>query len=170
MKLDGLVLESKYSQYQFLVKGPLEKVWRDGFPVDEYTIIPLQFDRYLCEVDEMARNQEWGEQQREAVGGSIQRHLDDPGFRDMWIHESPKPPLPWPTYDETHHNQIPVIAQATGMVIAALAYEQRGRPGGPRVSVVEKLSAMVGEQPVAAVEEGAAGEPDAQTDDLFAEV
>jgi hypothetical protein len=143
INIEGLVLESKYPEHQFLIKGPLEKVWRDGFPVDEFSIIPLQFDRYLCEVDVMAREQEWNDDQREAVTRALDRSLGDPGFRDMWVHEIPKPPKPWVTYDDTHHAQIAMIAQATGTMAETLAYETRGRPEGPRDGVVKKLQELI---------------------------
>lgn len=167
MDLHGVVLESKYAEYQFLIKGPLQKMWRDGYPVEEHQIIPLQFDRYLCEMDVMAANQEWGEGQRESVSRAIEQQMNDPSFRDMWVHVAPKPPLPWPTYDETHHNQIPVIAQATGMIEAALAYEQRGREGGPRPSVEQKLRELQ-EGHGADVADRGAPAPDAQPDEMFA--
>jgi hypothetical protein len=163
IELDGLVLESKFPEYQFLIKGPLEKVWRDGFPVDEQQIIPLQFDRYLCEVDEVAKTQEWNEGQREAVAHALARSLDDHSFRDMWVHEAPRPPKPWPTYDETHHQQIPMIAQATGQMHEALAYEQRGRAEGPRDGVVKKLQEQI-EAQAPATEAG----PEAQSDEMVA--
>lgn len=162
MELNGVVLESKYAEYQFLIKGPLQKMWRDGFPVEEHKIIPLQFDRYLCELDVMAQNQEWDEQQREAVARTIEQQFNDPSFTDMWVHKAPVPPLPWPTYNETHHNQIPVIAQATGMVSAALAYEQRGREEGPRPSVEQKLKELLASDDSASTA--------VEQDDLFAEV
>ncbi len=162
MKLEGLVLESKYPELQLLVKGPMQKVWKDGFPVDEQKIIVLAFDRYLCELDVMARNQEWGEGERAAVDGQLSRQLADPQFRDAWVHEAPKPAKPWPSYDETHHNQVAGIAQATGTVESAITYETRGREGGPRESVLRKLQELQAEAP----EEtgGAASEPE----DLFA--
>lgn len=141
MKTEGLVLESKYAEFQFCIKGPIRKVWRDGFPVDESQIITLQFDRYLCELDDMARNQEWTPDHRVHVEGALDRHFGDPSFRDMWVHKAPKIAPPWPTYDATHHNQVAVIAQATGMVTEALTYETRGRE--PRPSVVEKLQELL---------------------------
>jgi hypothetical protein len=165
MDIDGLVLESKYPEYQFLIKGPLEQVWRDGFPVQENQIIALQFDRYLCEVDLMAQNQEWGEAQKQAVAGAIKRQLDDPQARDMWVHVTPKPPKPWPTYDDTLESQVVSIAQATGTVSEALVYEQRGREGGPREKVVAKLQELHDSILKAG---GATLDPNAETEEIFA--
>jgi hypothetical protein len=165
MDIDGLVLESKYPEYQFLIKGPLEQVWRDGFPVQENQIISLQFDRYLCEVDVMAQNQEWGEPQKQSVAGAVERQLNDPQYRDMWVHITPKPTKPWPTYDETPPNQVVSIAQATGTVTQALVYEQRGREGGPREAVVAKLQELHDNILKAG---GEALDPDAETEEIFA--
>ena len=165
MDINGLVLESRYPEYHFLIKGPFQQVWRDGFSVQEQKIIDLAFDRYLLEMDVAAREQEWTAEERESVTRALQASFDDPTFRDMWVHQIPKPPLPWPTYDSTHHNQIAVIAQATGMVHAALAYEQRGREGGPRESVVTKLQQLAEETEDVG---GESRDPEAEADEIFA--
>lgn len=162
MNLEGLVLESKYPEYQLCVKGPIHKVWRDGFPVDEAKILVLEFDRFICEVDVMNSNQEWNEPERESVVRALERHFNDPSFRDVWVHEAPKPSMPWPTYNETHHNQIAIIAKATGQIEAALAYESRGREGGPRDSVVKKL------QELAAEIEDDSSDTGAEVEEIFA--
>jgi hypothetical protein len=159
--LEGLVLESKYPEFLLMIKGPLQQIWRDGFPVQEQQVLQIQFDRFLCELDDMARAQEWGEEQKAAVKRALEDRLRDPMLRDVWIHETPRPPLPWPTYEETPHGQVPTIAQATGMVEQALAYEERGRAEGPRKMVVVKLEALRGaasaEEPEPELEPVAAG-------------
>ena len=153
MDIDGLILEARWPEYQFLVKGPLQKVWRDGFPVDEQKIIPLQFDRFICFIDDMAREQEWSDGDRDHVARALEVSLNDPKFREMWVHEALKPPLPWPAYDETHHKQIHVVAKSVGLVGEALAYEQHGRPEGPRPEVVKNLQAALADaQPAAEID------------------
>lgn len=144
MEIEGLLLESKYPEYRFVVKGPLQKVWIDGFPVDEQKILTLEFDRYICDVEQLAVEQEWTPGDREAVSGTLDRFLRDPMFRDMWIHEAPKPPKPWPNYDEMDAKQIPVVAQATQQIDEALAYETRGRK--PRSTVVAALEKLQSEK------------------------
>src|SRR5262245_4921843 len=167
MNIDGLILESKYPQYQHLMKGPLVKTWRDGFPVDEQKILILQFDRYICFVDEMSRDQEWTPDDREYVANGLEWQLNDPKFRDMWVHEPVKPVAPWPTYDQTHHKQVHTVAQAVGLVNEALAYELHGRPGGPRPDVVKHLQAAQGVES----DEQPAQDTGAQVDDeLYADV
>jgi hypothetical protein len=165
-EIAGLVLESKFAEYQYLAKGPLHKVWRDGFPVDEQKILRLHFERYICFVDQMAREQEWTPEDCEYALRQIAQQLATPQYHDMWVHLPAKVEPPWPTYDETHPKQIHTIAQAIGMVAEALAYENR-RPGGPRTMVVENLQNALGDAPAApapeAVEEGAP-----ESDEMYA--
>lgn len=143
LDLDTLVLESKHPQLQYLIKGPYQDVWKDGFPTKEQKVLVLQFERYICEVAEMARDQEWNEEERDIVAKRLQYELyENLRERDFWKHEPPKPAIPWPTYDQTHHSQIAMIAKATGTVEEALVYETRGREDGPRESVVKKLEEL----------------------------
>lgn len=139
MELKGLVLESVYPEYTYLVKGSRHTVYREGYPVEEAKLLTLRFDRYLCEVDDMIREQEWNDEDMKLMEAKIEWDMQNPTFRDMWVHSAPKIEAPWPTYDETHHNQVAAVAIATGLVSEALTYETRGRDGGPRASVVEKL-------------------------------
>lgn len=165
MDIDGLILESRHPEYQFLIKGPMQKVWRDGFPVDEQKILILQFDRYICFVDDMTQEQEWSDEDKLFVARQLEVSLNDPKMRAMWVHEPVRPSAPWPTYDETHHKQIHVIAKATGMAAEALAYEQAGRPGGPRPEVVKNLQELVAE---AQEPSEGAREADQISDEMFA--
>jgi len=153
MNLKGLILESRYAGYQFLVKGPQHKVWRDGYPVDEQKIIPLQFERYICMLDDMDREQEWDDADRESVSRMLDMLMANPSFNDMWVHVAAKPPAPWPTYDTTHPKQIHTIADSIGMAQEALSYELHGREGGPRPDVVKNLQGLTQNAPVAQPEE-----------------
>lgn len=152
MDINGLILETKYQDYQVLLKGPLHKVWRDGFPVDEQKILILSFDRYICMVDDMIRRQEWTPDDVEHASRQIEYMLGDPAQRDMWQHKPPVVLPPWPNYNETHHKQIHVVAQSIGLVDEALTYELRGREGGPRPEVVKNLESVVVETPAAVTE------------------
>lgn len=60
--------------------------------------------------------------------------------------EEVKAAKPWPSYDETHHNKVSVLASELGLVNEALAYERENKN---RSSVVEQLEASL-----AQVEEG----------------
>lgn len=144
MKLEGLVLESKYPEFQYIIKGPRETVWRDGYPIQQPRHIVLEFDRYLCEVDVMAKNQEWSDDDKEFVLRQLNTALADSFMSDMWVHAKPVIGKPWPNYDETHHNQVAVVAKSIGLVAEALTYEKQ-REGGPRESVVKKLQEIMSE-------------------------
>jgi len=140
--LDGLVLESKYGELQYILKGPIVTNWSSGLPRQEPKEFVFQFDRYVCEIGEECRRMELTDEDKEYVVRQIERHLKDPDYRsDLWIHEPPKIDPPWPTYEGMHHNSIPGFAQQAGMVEEALLYEQR-RPGGPRESVLRKLEEL----------------------------
>ena len=143
MNLDGLILESKYAEYQFCLKGPTETTWQDGFPRQQPKHIVLEFDSYTCVVEDEARNKEWTDEDKEYISRTLDRFLNDRAFNEMWVHEKPKPALPWPKFNETHHKQVPVIAAATGTVAEALAYEEYGRDGGPRPEVMERLRELL---------------------------
>lgn len=158
--ITSVALESRYPQLEFCIKGPRQTTWVDGYPVQLPKHIVLQFDRYICVLEDMANEQEWTDEDKEFVTNAIDAHLKKPSFTDFWIHEAPKPGKPWPTYDDTHHNQVPIVAQATGMVREALVYEERGRPGGPRESVVKKLSELL--------EASDKGDPTVSEDELAA--
>lgn len=58
--------------------------------------------------------------------------------------------LPWAKYNETHHNQIPTLAEATGLVAEALAYERENKN---RESVVSKLEELQNAAPEPVSEE-----------------
>lgn len=149
--LDTLLLESKYSEMQYLVKGPMVTTWNDGFPRQQPKIIEFQFDRFMLDVGEEIRRKELTDEEKEYVARKIERDLGDIDMRaDMWVHEVPVVEPPWPTYQAMHGNAIPPFAKQAGMVAEALVYEQRGRPDGPREGVVRKLTELLDETPGAA--------------------
>jgi len=137
--LDTLMLESKYGEMTYMVKGPLVTNWKDGFPKQEPKLFVFQFDRFMCDIGDEIRRMELTDEDKEYVLRKIERDLADIDMRaDMWIHQPPKVNPPWPNYEETHANAIPGIAKSIGLVDEALTYESR-REGGPRESVVKKL-------------------------------
>lgn len=60
----------------------------------------------------------------------------------IWHIEDVALTAPWPTYDSTHHKQIPSVAQTVGMVSEALAYELENKNRG---EVVERLRELLAE-------------------------
>jgi len=137
--LDGLLLESKYAEPALIVKGPIVTNWQDGLPRQEPKHFVFQFDRYICDVGEECRRMELTDEDKEFVARKFTTDLQNPDIRaDYWVHEPPVAAPPWPNYENTHAQAIPGIAKQIGMVMEAIAYEER-RDGGPRESVVRKL-------------------------------
>jgi hypothetical protein len=133
------MLESKYGEMTYMVKGPLVTNWKDGFPKQEPKLFVFQFDRYMLDVGEEIRRMELTDEDKEYVLRKIERDLKDIDMReDMWVHEPPRVAPPWPNYEDTHVNAIPGIAKNIGLVNEAIAYESR-RDGGPRESILKKL-------------------------------
>jgi len=147
--LDTLMLESKYGEMTYMVKGPMVTNWKDGFPKSEPKLFVFQFDRYMLDVGDEIRRMELTDEDKEYVLRKIERDLADVDMRaDMWVHKPPTPVPPWPTYDDMHGNAVPPFAKQAGMIEQALAYEQR-RPQGARPGVVAKLEELQAEeQPV----------------------
>jgi hypothetical protein len=147
LNVEGLVLESQYADYNYCIKGPLIIDYSDGYPKQHPKHIVLDFDSFLCEVDDVVARNELTDEDKEYMGRALEAALKNPLFKEMWIHQSPKPPMPWPSYDETPASQIPMVAKTIGLIAEALAYEQRGRDGGSRPTVVKKLQELQTEAP-----------------------
>jgi hypothetical protein len=141
VKIDGLVLESKYPQLQYIIKGPIEDSWRDGIPQRIPKHIVLEFDRHLLIMDDLIREKELNDDDKTYISRQLDYELNRAQFNDFWVHQPPKPNPPWATYDQTDPKQIATVAQATGLVVEALRYEN-ARDDGPRDAVVAKLEAL----------------------------
>lgn len=139
VEIDGLVLESKYPQLQYIVKGPIEDTWRDGMQIRQPKHIVLEFDRHLLVMDDLAHEKEWTDEDKLYISRQLDYELKRPQFVDFWVHKPPTPQPPWPTYDSTDAKQIATVAKATGLVTEALRYEKNGREDGPRPEVVKAL-------------------------------
>jgi hypothetical protein len=145
--IDGLVLEAKWPQLQYVVKGPIQDEWRDGIPVRRAKHLILEFDRYLLIMDDLVREKEWDDEDKLYILRQLNYELGRPQFVDFWEHKMPVPNAPWPNYNDTPENQVITIAQATGLIAEALRYENAGRPGGPREKIVLKLNQLLGDAP-----------------------
>lgn len=141
--IEGLVLESMYADYNLCVKGPIITDWADGFPKQVPKHIVLDFDSFICEVDDVVNKNELTDEDKQFVARTLERILKNPSFVDVWIHEKPKVNPPWPTYDSIPATQVAAMANSIGMVRDALTYETRGRE--PRDVVVKKLQELLGE-------------------------
>jgi hypothetical protein len=77
---------------------------------------------YFFDLDVAADENGWTNEEKEMVRTVLLRQCKKTPA-DVWVHESPKAVIPWPTYDSTHHNKIPVLAEELGLVAEAIAYE-----------------------------------------------
>lgn len=91
----------------------------------------------------------WTDDEREAVEQALDRWCQR-WPEAVWEVSAAKAGKPWPKYDETHHNQIPVLAEQLGFVAEALQYEVENKN---RSGVVEKLNEILAAAAEAAVVE-----------------
>src|SRR5215471_15403849 len=138
--MEGLVLESRYPQLQYIIKGPIQDSWRDGIPIRTPKHIVLEFDRHLLEMDQLVREKELTDEDKEYIRRQLEYEFSKPNFPDFWEHKPPRLGPPWPTYDETDPKQIPNVAKAIGLVTEALRYEKQRDE--PRQVVIEKLEGL----------------------------
>lgn len=160
---NGKVYGSKASAYQILVR-PRKDVWNhDGsvlidtrpaltaefaYHGGEFTFhnpltgsqdIGADIRGHFFDSAEQAREKGWSQEEHDMVVAAVDRKCQsEPEY--VWEVTLAKVAAPWPTYDKTHHNQIPVLAEQLGLVAEALAYEQQEKA---RPAVVEKLSELV---------------------------
>jgi len=70
----------------------------------------------------------WSDEEHESVISVLDRLcMEQPFMIAKVVHEIPVPQPPWPTYEETHHKTIPVLAKQLGLVEQTLAYERANR-------------------------------------------
>lgn len=113
--------------------------------VDDYTgeaLTTAAIYGNVFNLQAQAKEKGWTEAEMELVRAKVDYQCELTP-QDVWkvakVVESA--PLPWPTYDDTHHNQLPVIAEATGTVLVALAYERENKNRAGVVAKLEELSA-----------------------------
>jgi len=81
----------------------------------------------------------WTQEEHDAVVARIDELCEQqPG--EVWQITAPKFEKPWPKYDDSHHNQVAVLAEQLGLVAESLAYE---RQNASRPSVIAKLEELL---------------------------
>lgn len=89
-----------------------------------------------------AEEKNWTQEEHDLVVQELDRLCEVmPG--EVWVITAPKAEKPWPKYDDTHHNQIPVLADQLGNADVALTYERQNKN---RPAVVEKLEEILVKQ------------------------
>lgn len=160
---NGKVYGSKASAYQVLVR-PRKDIWNHDGSVLMDTREPLTaefafhggefvFDNPLTgntdvgadirghyfDSAQQAEEKGWTQEEHDMVVTALDRKCkSEPEY--VWEVTLAKAEKPWPTYDETHHNQIPTLATTLGLVFEAIAYEEQGKN---RESVLAKLREAV---------------------------
>lgn len=142
-----LVGETKELVAEFGVLGPeVMHFDADGDPIHDMTTGRQEQHAdiigHACDTESQAERKGWTADERRLVEKKLEFMCEQfPSI--LWRISASAPVAPWPTYEQAHHNKIPVLAEELGLVEAALEYE-RVRPDGTRPSVVEKLEELVG--------------------------
>lgn len=143
------MFRSKFAAYQVLVR-PQRQIWNvDGSVViDTVPALTAEFGQHGGEYDwvddtgatrkgaiihgfffdlDAAKEQNgWSDEDALLVQKVLlQQCKKTPG--DVWVYETAKPNAPWPTYDTTHHNKIPVLAEELGLIDEAINYESANK-------------------------------------------
>lgn len=159
---NGKVYRSKASAYQVLIR-PERRKWNDAGDVLIDTIPPLtaEFAKHGAEYTVVGPDGEdyraadirghyfdsasaaeengWSQDEHDLVVNALDK-ICQQRPEEVWIHTVAPAAKPWKTYDETHHKQIPGLAEQLGLVAEALVYEQQNKQ---RVEVVERLTELV---------------------------
>jgi hypothetical protein len=143
------LFRSRYAAYQLLVRSE-RKIWdaTGSVIIDTVPALTAEFAKHLGEfdweddtgatrkgadirghffdLDAAAEENGWSDTDKELVRSALLRMCQiAPG--DVWVHEAARIPAPWPTYDTTHHNKIPALAEELGLLDEAIAYESQNK-------------------------------------------
>lgn len=161
----GLQFTSHASAYQVICRPSRQLLTPDGVVYDETRELLAEFGVHGAEysyarpdgttdtaadirghffdLDSQAEQKGWTTDEKEIVARKLLREIITKFPGECQLYSAPSAAKPWPKYDETHHNQVPVFAEQLGLVDAALAYEKQN---AARPSVLAKLQ-EIGAQP-----------------------
>ncbi len=157
----GLTFGSKMTCEQVILRGRKDIFASDGTKIDEVPEMLAEFgvhggeysyknpdgvqdvaaviNGHFFDLDATAQEKDWSDEDRAFAAKRLLWVCDKyPG--DVWLHSAAAAPLPWATYDSTHHSKIVATAEAVGAVSEALAYEKQNKQ---RPSVVKDLEALL---------------------------
>lgn len=106
---------------------------------------------HFFDLESAAEENNWSDEEKELVRTTLLRLCKlSPG--DIWVHETARAAAPWPTYDQTHHNKIPVLAEELGLLDEAITYESQNKNRDSVIAALEerKRTAQVAEELTAA--------------------
>lgn len=101
---------------------------------------------FFYDLDADAKEKGWTDEEYQIAQARLDA-LCDTWPEAIWRLEAQAPTAPWPTYDNTPHGKVALLAGELGLVNEALAYEKYNKN---RKSVIEALEAA---RQTAAVEE-----------------
>jgi hypothetical protein len=153
----GLRFQSRYAAMQVHIRSRKDIYALDGTKVDEVPALIAEFgvlgpeykytnlsgeedtaaviNGHFFDLDQYAEENDLSQDEKELCAKRL-LYWADTYPSEGWLYEPLPVPAPWPNYDQTHHNQIPVTAETVGLVAEALNYETQNKN---RDSVVEKL-------------------------------
>ena len=168
------LFRSRFAAYQVLVRSKRD-IWdaSGSVIIDTVPALTVEFAKHFGEfdytddsgatrkgadirghffdLDAAAEENNWSDTDKELVRTALLLLCQKaPG--DLWVHETPRANAPWPTYDTTHHNKIPVIAEDTGTIDDAITYESQNKNRDSVIAALEerKRTARVAEELTAA--------------------
>ena len=156
----GLMFKSQTSAHQEIVRGRKDIFSADGTLIDQIRELVAEFATHGGEyqytthdgstdfaadirghyfnLDTQAETKQWTDEERELVAHVMLRRA--PSSPDFELYSKTPSPLPWPKYDTTPELDIPVIAEQTGQVETAFAYESENKN---RKKVLAELTAAL---------------------------
>lgn len=154
------LFQSKYAAYQVLVRSKRDKWDATGSVIiDTVPALTAEFAKHGAEfewqddtgatrkgadirghffdIDAAAEENQWSDEDKELVRTTLLRLCKlAPG--DIWVHSVAPAVAPWPTYDSTHHNKIPVLAEELGLLDEAITYESQNKKRDSVIAALEE--------------------------------
>ena len=149
----GLMFQSQAANYQFVARSEYP-IWDHGVQIGKQRELVAEFgdpnapmlhdedsgDDYVmtqghyCQTAEQAKRKDWTPEEQALVEKRLLTS-QSPGIH--WLHAEPQMPKPWPRYDVTPEEEIPVLAASLGLIPETNAYEAQNLN---RKSVLDALS------------------------------
>ena len=154
----GLIFKSPYTGFQFIVQGAEPTYSQTGVIISRSKEIVADFgvfgDEYEWEnggergvsadirggyfdLDSQAEQKKWTSFERALVAWRLL--AEESRQPDYTLYSKPPLTAPWAKYDVTAPDEIANIAEATGFVAEALAYEKENLNRKPVVTALEKI-------------------------------
>lgn len=149
----GLMFQSLAANYQLVVR-PETPIWDHGVRIGTTRELIAEFGNpnaptyhdpdtgddvvltqgHFCQTAEQAKRKGWTPDEQALVEKRLLAE-QVPGLH--WLHAEPVAAKPWPRYDVTPEDEIPVLAASLGLIPEANAYEAQNEN---RKSVLDALS------------------------------